>query len=190
MVEEGEQRAIETADVEKAERLHCLTSRYMSDVLDSASVARVRKALERAGVADTIIELPGAARTAKAAAEFLGCDVGQIANSLVFRGRTSGQALLVMSSGAKRVDLERLAQIAGEPFGKADAEFVRQASGFVIGGVAPVGHPAPLRTFVEESLAAYAEIWAAAGHPHTVFRLTYPDLLRITGGTAVKAATS
>lgn len=161
----------------------------MSEVLSSASVGRVRKALEDAGLASGIVELPGAARTAKAAAEFLGCEVGQIANSLVFRAQTSGEALLVMSSGAKRVDVERLARIAGEPVGKADADFVRQQTGFVIGGVAPVGHVAPLRTFVEESLAAHAEIWAAAGHPHTVFRLTYADLLRITGGTAIRAAT-
>ena len=148
----------------------------------------MRQALDEAGLPAQILELPGAARTAKAAAEFLGCEVGQIANSLVFRGKTSGAALLVMSSGAKRVDLERLAQVAGEPVGKADADFVRHSTGFVIGGVAPVGHVAPLRTFVEESLAAHSEIWAAAGHPHTVFRLTYADLLRITGGTAIQAA--
>lgn len=160
----------------------------MSEVLTSASVVRVRKALDDAGFAAEIVELPGAARTAKAAAAFLGCDVGQIANSLVFRAESSGRALLVMSSGAKRVDLARLAPLAGEPVGKADAEFVRTATGFAIGGVAPVGHPQPLRTFVEESLAAYPAIWAAAGHPHTVFRLTYADLLRLTGGTPVRAA--
>ena len=160
----------------------------MSEVLSSPSVARVRKALDEAGLDAEIVELPGAARTAKAAAEFLGCDVGQIANSLVFRGGASGQAVLVMSSGAKRVDLERLATIAGEPVEKAGAEFVRGATGFAIGGVAPVGHCGPLRTFVEQSLAAYAQIWAAAGHPHTVFRLTYADLLRITGGREVQAA--
>ena len=148
----------------------------------------MRKALEDAGVAPGIVELAGAARSAKVAADYLGCEVGQIANSLVFRGATSGEALLVMSSGAKRVDLGRLAAIAGEPIEKADAEFVRRATGFAIGGVAPVGHPGPLRTFVEESLSAWPQIWAAAGHPNTVFRLTYPELLRITGGRAVKAA--
>jgi prolyl-tRNA editing enzyme YbaK/EbsC (Cys-tRNA(Pro) deacylase) len=160
----------------------------VSEVLSSPSVARVRRALDEAGLGAEIVELPGAARTAKAAAEFLGCDVGQIANSLVFQGKASGDALLVMSSGAKRVDLERLAQIAGEPVGKADADFVRRSTGFAIGGVAPVGHAGPLRTFVEQSLSAYGEIWAAAGHPHTVFRLTYADLLRITRGAAVQAA--
>ena len=160
----------------------------MSEVLSSASVARVRQALDAAGLASEIVELPGAARTARQAADFLGCDVGQIANSLVFRALASGEALLVMSSGARRVDLERLAQLAGGPVGKADADFVRRSTGFVIGGVAPVGHSAPLRTFVEQSLGGYREIWAAAGHPHTVFRLTYAELLRITGGTEVAAA--
>lgn len=160
----------------------------MSEVLSSAGVLRVRRALDEAGVDSPIVELPGAARTAKAAADFLGCDVAQIANSLVFRGKTSGGAVLVMSSGAKRVDLERLAIVAGEPVEKADADFVRQSTGFAIGGVAPVGHAAPLRAFVEQSLSAHREIWAAAGHPHTVFRLTYEDLLRITRGTPVEVA--
>ena len=159
----------------------------MSDALSSPSVQRVRRALDEAGVASEIVELPGAARTAKAAAHFLGCDVGQIANSLVFRTQ-SHQAILVMSSGAKRVDLARLGTVAGEAVGKADAEFVRGATGFAIGGVAPVGHATPLRTFVEQSLAEYSEIWAAAGHPHTVFRLAYGELLRITRGTAVQVA--
>jgi prolyl-tRNA editing enzyme YbaK/EbsC (Cys-tRNA(Pro) deacylase) len=159
----------------------------MSSVLSSPSVRRVRKALDEAGLASEIVELPGAARTAKAAAEFLGCDVGQIANSLVFRTQ-SDRALLVMSSGAKRVDLDRLTVLASEPVGKADAEFVRSTTGFAIGGVAPVGHAQPLLTFIEESLAAYDAIWAAAGHPHTVFRLTYAELVRITRGTVVRAA--
>ncbi len=159
-----------------------------SAVLTSASVERVRAALAAAGVAAEIVELPGAARTAKAAAEFLGCDVAQIANSLVFRGEASGAPLLVMSSGARRVDTARLGAVAGEAIGKADADFVRLHTGFAIGGVAPVGHAGALRTFVERSLAAHAAIWAAAGHPHTVFRLTYGELVRITGGAEIEVA--
>jgi prolyl-tRNA editing enzyme YbaK/EbsC (Cys-tRNA(Pro) deacylase) len=159
-----------------------------SAVLSSPSVERVRAALVRAGLAGDIVELPGAARTAKAAAEFLGCEIGQIANSLVFRGEASGEALLVMSSGAKRVDTARLAAIVGEPVGKADAQFVRDRTGFAIGGVPPVGHANPVRAFVERSLAAHREIWAAAGHPHTVFRLSYDALVRITSGTEIEAA--
>ncbi|HJS75827.1 MAG TPA: YbaK/EbsC family protein [Burkholderiales bacterium] len=158
-----------------------------SAVLTSPSVERVREALSRAGLADTIVELPGAARTARAAADHLGCEIGQIANSLVFRAEGSDAALLVMSSGAKRVDVARLAALVGEPVGKADADFVRRHTGFAIGGVAPVGHGLA-RTFVEKSLAAYPELWAAAGHPHTVFRLSYDALVRITGGDEVELA--
>jgi prolyl-tRNA editing enzyme YbaK/EbsC (Cys-tRNA(Pro) deacylase) len=158
-----------------------------SAVLTSPSVERVRDAIARAGLSADIVELPGAARTARAAADFLGCELGQIANSLVFRGEASASPLLVMSSGARRVDLDRLAALVGEPVGKADADFVRRHTGFAIGGVAPVGHGLE-RAFVEKSLAAYRALWAAAGHPHTVFRLSYGELLRITRGAEVELA--
>jgi len=157
-----------------------------SAVLTSPSVERVRRALERAGMQAKIVELPGAARTAKAAADFLGCELAQIANSLVFRA-ASDAAVLVMSSGACRVDTGRLSQLVGEPIGKADAEFVRRQTGFAIGGVAPVAHGVS-KVFVEKALAAHRELWAAAGHPHTVFRLTYPELMRITGGSEAQLA--
>ena len=159
-----------------------------SAVLNNPSVERVREALARAGLRSEIVELPGAARTAQAAADFLGCTVAQIANSLVFRAQSSDRAVLVMSSGAKRVDLARLSALLREPVGKADAEFVRGRTGFAIGGVPPVGHADVARVFVEKSLAAQGELWAAAGHPHTVFRLTYAELLRITGGAEIEAA--
>jgi prolyl-tRNA editing enzyme YbaK/EbsC (Cys-tRNA(Pro) deacylase) len=152
------------------------------------AVDRVRAALDAAGVATTIVALPDAARTARAAAEAIGCDVAQIANSLVFRGAATGAALLVMTSGANRVDTARVATLVGEPVGKADAAFVRAATGFVIGGVAPVGHVAPVRTFIDLDLFRHAEIWAAAGHPHTVFRLTPDALVRLTGGTVAEVA--
>jgi prolyl-tRNA editing enzyme YbaK/EbsC (Cys-tRNA(Pro) deacylase) len=157
-------------------------------VLNSASVARVRDALIRAGVDAEIVELPGAARTAQAAADFIGCKPGQIANSLVFRAQASDRALLVMSSGANRVDTARLSALVGESVGKADADFVRRHTGFVIGGVAPVGHTGEVRKFVDRALAVHELIWAAAGHPHTIFRLTYAELLRITGAAAVDVA--
>lgn len=158
-----------------------------SAVLTNPSVERVRAALERAGLPAEIVELPGAARTAKAAADFLGCEVAQIANSLVFRAEASDTAVLVMSSGACRVDLARLARVLGEPVAKADAEFVRRHTGFAIGGVAPVAHGVS-KVFVEKALAAHGELWAAAGHPHTVFRLSYPQLLSITGGLEAELA--
>ena len=158
-----------------------------SAVLTNPSVERVRAALERAGMAAEIVELPGAARTARAAADFLGCHVAQIANSLVFRAQASDTAVLVMSSGACRVDVARLAQVLGEPIAKADAEFVRRHTGFAIGGVAPVGHGVS-KVFVEKGLAAHDELWAAAGHPHTVFRLSYRELLSVTGGREAELA--
>src|SRR5690349_2560157 len=107
-------------------------------VLASPAVVRVAEALRAAGIDSPIVELPGAARTAKLAAEFLGCSVGEIANSLVFRGAETATPILVMSSGARRVDTAKLARIAGEPVAKADADFVRATTGFAIGGVAPV----------------------------------------------------
>jgi prolyl-tRNA editing enzyme YbaK/EbsC (Cys-tRNA(Pro) deacylase) len=133
------------------------------------------------------VELPGAARTAKAAADFLGCQVAQIANSLVFRAQESDSAVLVMSSGAQRVDTEKLAALIGESVGKADADFVRRHTGFAIGGVAPLGHSLK-RIFVEQGLSKHAELWAAAGHPHTVFRLTYHELVRVTRGIQAELA--
>ena len=159
-----------------------------SAVLTSPNVQRVREALGRAGIAGKIVELPGAARTAKAAAEFLGCDVGQIANSLVFRALETDRAVLVMSSGARRVDVGRLAAAVGEPIGKADGDFVRARTGFAIGGVAPAGHTGELVRFVDRALAAWPEVWAAGGHAHTVFPLTYAELLRLTGGVEADLA--
>ena len=159
-----------------------------SAVLTNPSVERVRGALARAGLEAQIVELPGAARTAQAAADFLGCSVAQIANSLVFRAQASDSAVLVMSSGAKRVDVARLTSVLSEPVGKADADFVRTRTGFAIGGVPPVGHTDVRKILVEKSLAAHRELWAAAGHPHTVVRLTYDELLRITGGNEVEVA--
>ena len=163
-------------------------SSQTSAVLTNPSVERVRGALARAGLEAQIVELPGAARTAQAAADFLGCSVAQIANSLVFRAQSSDRAVLVMSSGAKRVDVARLTSVLSEPVGKADAEFVRTRTGFAIGGVPPVGHTDVKTILVEKSLAAHRELWAAAGHPHTVFRLTYDELLRITGGSPADLA--
>ncbi len=157
-------------------------------MLHSPSVERVVLALRAAGVDSPIVELPGAAHTAKLAARFLGCELGQIANSLVFRAKPSDMAILVMSSGAKRVDVGKLAAVVGEEIVKADADFVRASTGLAIGGVAPVGHTGTLRTFVERSLSAWPQIWAAAGHPNTVFRLTYAELVRITGGREVELA--
>ena len=152
------------------------------------SSVRVQEALAARGVQSTIVYLERAARTSADAAAAVGCRVDQIAKSLVFRLATSGAPLLVIASGANRVDEARVAALVGEPLGKADADFVRAHTGFAIGGVAPLAHPEPLATLIDEHLLKWERIWAAAGHPHTVFPLTPSELVRITGGRVVPVA--
>lgn len=153
-----------------------------------ASSLRVQEALAERGVQSAIVYLERAARTSAEAAAAVGCRVDQIAKSLVFRGATSGRPLLVIASGANRVDETRVASVVGEPLDKADADFVRAHTGFAIGGVAPLAHPAPLTTLIDEHLLKWDRIWAAAGHPHTVFPLTPSELVRITGGRVLGVA--
>ncbi|WP_347346038.1 YbaK/EbsC family protein [Microbacterium sp.] len=145
----------------------------------------VHDALRRAGIAGDIVVLPDAASTAPLAAAALGVEVGAIANSLVFW--SDGEPLLVMTSGAHRVDTAALAQrLARTKIARATPEQVRDATGQAIGGVAPTGHPAPIATIVDEDLARHPELWAAGGTPHTVFPLTFDELVRVTGGTVAK----
>ena len=148
----------------------------------SKSAQRVQDALHACGVSFQVQELPQSTRTAVEAAQAIGCRVEQIVKSLVFRGRASGRPILVVASGVNRVNEKLVAALVGEPIGKADADYVREQTGFVIGGVPPVGHPAPLRTVIDEDLLQYDEVWAAAGTPHAVFRLTPADLTRIVSG--------
>ena len=145
------------------------------------AVVRVETALADAGVTTQVVWLDGAAKTAAEAATALGIEVGAIANSLVFL--LDDEPVLVMTSGAHRVDTAWLGKQVGGTFARADASTVKDATGQVIGGIAPLGHPAPLRTFVDSALAGYPEIWAAAGHAHTVFPLSYAQLVQITAGT-------
>jgi prolyl-tRNA editing enzyme YbaK/EbsC (Cys-tRNA(Pro) deacylase) len=151
------------------------------------NVERVAAALRGQGAAGEIVELPDSARTAQAAADQLGCEVGAIANSLVFDA--DGAPLLVMTSGAHRVDTGKVALLVGaEKVRRATPEFVREATGQTIGGVAPVGHPAPVRTLVDVWLDKYDQVWAAGGLAHTVFATSYEELLRITGGTPAEVS--
>lgn len=144
----------------------------------------VQRDLDAAGVETSIRVLPDSARTAQEAASAIGCEVAAIANSLVFVA--DGSPVLVMTSGGHRADVEVLArEIGANAVSMAPASVVREATGQAIGGVAPVGHPAPLRTYLDESLAAHDEIWAAAGHPHTVMPLTFEALRRLTRGTVI-----
>ncbi len=164
------------------------------DLEQHPSVARVRAALDAAGVRGRVGVLDDHARTAAAAAAPLGVTVGQIANSLGFAvpdGAADGgrRALLVLTSGAHRVDTAKVAALLGIPaLERADPDFVRERTGFAIGGVAPVGHAVPPQTLVDVTLAQFDEVWAAGGHPRTVFPTTFDELVRITGGRPAEVA--
>ena len=158
---------------------------------DHRNVQLVRAALRDGGAAtravDGIRVLPDAVTTAAAAAAALGVEVGQIANSLVFDA--DGAPLLVLTSGAHRVDTGKVAALVGaRRVRRASPEFVREATGQPIGGVAPVGHPAPVRTLVDRDLERYAEVWAAGGIPHAVFPTTFAELVAVTGGEPADVA--
>lgn len=163
---------------------HVEGGRKMGEGL-SKTARKVQKALSAKGLQSRIEELPASTRTAREAADAIGCTVGQIAKSLIFMGKESRRPVLVIASGLNRVDEALLSAAVGEPVAIADADFVRQETGFVIGGVPPIGHSQTLRTYIDLDLLAYDEIWAAAGTPHAVFRLTPDDLLSITSGETV-----
>jgi prolyl-tRNA editing enzyme YbaK/EbsC (Cys-tRNA(Pro) deacylase) len=151
----------------------------------SVDFSRFAGVLRELGVPGEVRVLPESAPTASAAAAQLGCEVAAIANSLVFAA--DGEPLLVMTSGAHRVDTARVAALVGAAVvSRADAQSVRTWTGQAIGGVGPVGHPAPIRTLVDVWLAKYDVVWAAGGHPHTVFPTSFDELLRITGGTSAE----
>jgi prolyl-tRNA editing enzyme YbaK/EbsC (Cys-tRNA(Pro) deacylase) len=154
----------------------------------SPSAQKVQDALAGLGLQLQVVELPASTRTAADAAQAIGCQVGQIVKSLIFKGKRSERPILVVASGANRVDEKKIEALIGEPLGKADADFVRQRTGFVIGGVPPVGHLEKLETFIDQDLLQYGEIWAAAGTPNAVFRLSPDDLVRMTGGRVVEVA--
>lgn len=153
-----------------------------------ASAQRVQDALRAAGVEASVVELAVAARTSAQAAEALGVEVGQIAKSLVFRAAASGRPVLVVAAGDRRVDERRIAALLGEPIERATPEFVREHSGFAIGGVAPVGHARPMVAFVDASLRRFATLWAAGGTPHCVFPISPSALVQVSGGKEVEVA--
>lgn len=150
----------------------------------SSSVERVRAALLAAGHPDTIEAFPEGTRSAADAAAAIGCAVAQIAKSIVFRA--GGRAVLVIASGANRVDMGKVAAAIGQPVRRADAAWVRDATGFAIGGVSPVGHLAPPIVLLDADLMALDPVWAAAGSPMHVFRTSPAELLRITGAKVVE----
>src|SRR5262245_28227844 len=161
----------------------------MADAGLGPSVQRVQDALAAAGAGHTVVTLAQSARTSADAARAVGCRVDQIAKSLVFRAEKTRRAVRVITSGANRVDEVKLTTLLDEPIARADADFVRARTGFAIGGVAPIAHAEPLTIVIDEDLMKWPEIWAAAGHPNAVFRLTPDDLVRMTGGRVASVRT-
>lgn len=151
------------------------------DTLKS-SAQKVQRVLAEKGFTLEVREFPEGTRTAAQAAEAVGCAVGQIAKSLIFRAKVSDRPLLAIASGANRVDERALSRLLGEKIARADADFVRAKTGFAIGGVPPVGHLEKPVTFIDRDLMAYEVIWAAAGTPHAVFALKPADLVALTEG--------
>src|SRR5262245_15052121 len=157
----------------------------MAEASSGSSGERVRQALAALGHAAEVREFGATTRTSADAAAAIGCTVAQIAKSLVFRAVGSGRAVLVIASGVNRVDEKRIAEALGDRIAKADATFVRDKTGFSIGGVAPIGHTEKPVTLIDEDLLPHAEIWAAAGTPNSVFRLTPQALVVMTGGRVI-----
>jgi len=149
----------------------------------SKSLARVTRALKEAGLAITPVEI-GNATTAQMAADLIGCDIAQIAKSIMFRGQQSGAAILFVTSGANRVDDARASAVAGEALGKADAALIRAQTGFAIGGVSPVGHLTHPRAFFDPHLLTFEQVWAAAGTPRHLFGIAPRHLMDIAGAQA------
>ncbi|MFQ5572289.1 MAG: YbaK/EbsC family protein [Rhodothermales bacterium] len=148
----------------------------------SNSAHKVQEALEAHGVDLEVVELPDSTRSAAEAAQAIGCRVGQIVKSLIFTGKATGRPLLVLASGVNRVDEKKLGRLVGEMIRKADAAFVRERTGYAIGGVPPLAHKEPMPTFIDEDLLGYDQLWAAAGTPRAVFALTPADLQALTNG--------
>ncbi len=153
-----------------------------SAIFSEGSLARVKSALSTYGMETTIKEFSASTRTSAEAAAAIGCTVAQIAKSLIFMGRETHRPILVLASGINRVDEQKLAAAVGEKVRKPDAAWVRDQTGFAIGGVAPLGHLTPPLVVIDQDLLALDPLWAAAGQPNAVFRLTAKDLVRITGG--------
>ena len=152
----------------------------------STSAKKIQDLLNSLGFNYTVIEHTESTRTAQEAADRAGCELGQIVKSLIFRGKTSGKPILVLTSGANRVDEKRISGYAGESINRADADFVRTITGYAIGGVPPIGHNEKMETYLDEDLQQYLVIWAAAGTPNAIFELTPTDLQRMTEGKVVR----
>ncbi len=158
----------------------------MSDRKLSNKAQRVQAALAEFGLDLVVIEFPESTRTAQEAAEAVGCQVGQIVKSLIFQRQPSGEAILIAASGGNRVNEKQIKNLLGEKIVRADADFVRQVSGYPIGGVPPLAHDQKIETIIDQDLLQYDQVWAAAGTPNAVFRLSPQQLVQITAGRVEK----
>jgi prolyl-tRNA editing enzyme YbaK/EbsC (Cys-tRNA(Pro) deacylase) len=152
----------------------------------SSSAQKVQDVLSELGTNYKVIEFTESTRTAREAADRVACQLGQIVKSMIFAGQTSKKGVLVLTSGANRVDEKKLSLYAGEPIGRAEPDYVRTMTGFAIGGVPPVGHASPLETYLDEDLLQFTSVWAAAGTPNAVFELTPSALVQITHARIVR----
>ena len=148
----------------------------------SPTAQKIQDLLNSLGYNYTVIEHTESPRTAQEAADRAGCELGQIVKSLIFRGKTSGKPILVLTSGVNRVDEKRISGYAGEPISRADADFVRAVTGYAIGGVPPIGHNEKMETYLDEDFLQYGVVWAAAGTPNAIFELSLNDLQKMTTG--------
>ena len=152
----------------------------------SPSAQKIQDLLNTLGYNYTVLEHAESTRTAQEAADRAGCALGQIVKSLIFKGNDSGKPILVLTSGANRVDEKRIHEYAGESIGRANADFVRAVTGYAIGGVPPVGHVQPMDTYIDEDFLQYPTVWAAAGTPNAIFELKTDDLQKMTNGKVVR----
>jgi len=141
--------------------------------------------LKRKGIETKVVEFPESTRTAEEAAKAIGCEVAQIIKSIIFRTKKTKKPILVLASGVNRVNVEKIAAALGEEISKADADFTREATGFAIGGIPPVGHLNKIETFIDDDLLKFQELWAAAGTPHAVFNLDSSHLVSLTSGKVI-----
>lgn len=148
----------------------------------SPSAQKIQDLLNSLGFEYNVVEHAESTRTAQEAAGRAGCELGQIVKSLIFKGKDSDKPILILASGPNRVNEKRIAEYAGEAIVKPDADFVRAVTGFVIGGVPPIGHAQKMETYLDEDFLQYATIWAAAGTPNAIFELKTEDLQKMTGG--------
>ncbi len=151
----------------------------------SQSAQVIQEALTRKGLTTRVVELAASTRTAAEAAQAIGCQVAQIAKSLIFRTKMTGKPILVLASGSNRVNEKTVARHVGEEIAKADADFTREVTGFAIGGIPPIGHKQKIETYIDKDLLQYKELWAAAGTPHAVFSLDSANLESLTGGKII-----